>query len=71
MRRVADGDPASDLDGLFDEAVTFAAEDLERWWGEATLGAFEPGDVVVMVDPSSLAVAVLDVEPPAGQGSER
>lgn len=69
--RLADGDPATDADGTFNRSVTLEVAALQPLLGEAAAESFEPGDVVLMIDPDTLEVSVARLGAEAGQGGER
>ncbi len=68
--RLADGDPATDADGLFDRTVTLALGSLEPLDGGPPPSRFAVGDVVIMIDPDNLQVSAVRLEDATGIGGE-
>jgi hypothetical protein len=69
--RLADGDTATDADGSFNRSVTLAASSLEPVSGQVPPSRFEPGDVIIMIDPDDLEVSAMQIAVGPGAGGER
>ena len=69
--RLADGDPATDADGAFDQRVTLDVVTLQPLLGEAAPEQLLPGDVVVMINPDTLEISAARLEEAGGTGGER